>query len=330
MDRTPSRLSFPPDAERTCPDKFAGIDEVVIGGVGGSGIVGDVLVDYLRDKSPIPVSVCRSVRLPAFVGKETLFVAISYSGQTGETLGLLEQASSHKAKIAAVTSGGTLLARSVNEKIPYVKVPVDMMPRVALPEMLAATLFVMSRAGIVAAPGSVLSEVSRAATLTVGSIKASVPTAVNEAKKTAQKLYGRLPVLFASEDDVGTARRFKNELNENAKVPAFYFTFPEGYHDDVEGLRNLSENTKSQPIIIRSLSETVGQARTRERLCNLLLELGFPNPVEIQGLGKDRLAYQFSCITFGDYVSVYLAALRGVDPAELTLIPRFRQIMQSA
>jgi len=144
----------------------------------------------------------------------------------------------------------------------------------------------------------------------------------------AQALVDKVPLLIGNEENGSVLRRFKNELNENSKMPAFYYTVPEAYHDDIEGLKSLVQLTSVQPILLRSNDEVEGQRRTRERLTALLLELSFPEIVEFWGTGEDKLSQLLTAILFGDYVSVYLAAVRGVDPSQLMLIPKFRAAMQ--
>lgn len=327
MEKAPARLSVPPNAPLTC-GTFAKPREIVIGGVGGSGIVGDILVDQCRDAIDVPVSVCRALTLPYFVGEQTLFVAISYSGETEETLGLLRQAIQRKASVVTITSGGRLLSLSREERIRHVQVQPGMLTRLALPELVSAAMFVLGAAGIIQDADRLLLETADSVAVEIERVKPTVPSPRNQAKQIAQALVGKLPLLFGSEENVSVLRRFKNELNENSKIPAFYCALPEGYHDDVEGLRTLGQLTQVQPIMVRSLTETDGQKRTRERLYAVLNELHFPTVLELSGSGPNRLSQLFTAITISDYVSVYLAVLRRVDPTELTLIPDFRKAMR--
>ncbi len=328
MDRTPERLAPPSDAPSTLGEHLEKPDNLVFGGVGGSGIIGDIITDYLRGAVDIPVSVCRSIQMPAYVGKRTLFVAISYSGETPETLALLDQAVRKKATVATVGSGGRLLNQSKQNKIGYLKVPEGLLPRVALPEMLAATLFLVGSAGLIKGSGKLLRDSAETLRAQIREIQPSAPVRGNKAKQMAEAILGRLPLLLGSEDMGSVLRRFKNELNENSKMPAFYYTLPEGYHDDVEGLKMLGKLAHPQPIFLRDEDESDGQRRTRERLYHLFRELGVQRVLEVEGVGQNRLQRLLTTVMLGDYVSVYLALLREVDPSELTLIPRFREAMR--
>ena len=326
MERTPERLAPPPNADSTCRIRFQSPMNIVFGGVGGSGIVGDILTDYLRTQADIPVTVCRSVRIPRYVGKNTLFVAISYSGETGETLGMLEQAKSEEAHVVVICSGGKLLSTAQSEEIPCVKVVGGIPPRLALPELVAALAYVLGQARVLKDSLNLLAMASRSIREMIGTVGVSVPLPKNHAKQMAIALEGHLPLLLGSEDNCSVLRRFKNELNENSKAPAFYFTLPEAYHNDVEGLKTLAELSRPQPILLRNQFQTEGEERTGERLVELLSQLGFARALSFEGVGEDRLGWLLSAITFGDYASTYLAALRQVDPTKLSLIPSFRAI----
>jgi len=326
MEKTPERLAPPPNAESTCRIRSQTPMNIVFGGVGGSGIVGDILTDYLRSELDVPVGVCRSVRTPRYVGKDTLFVVISYSGDTSETLGMLEQAKANGANVVAICSGGKLLGRAQTEGIPHVKVTGGMPPRVALPELVAALTYVLGQGGVLKDSQKLLDAASRSVRQLIGAVEPPIPVAKNYAKQMALALKGHLTLLLGSENNSSVLRRFKNELNENSKVPAFYLTLPEAYHNDIEGLKTLTELARLQPILLRSQNQTEGDERTEKRFVELLSQLGFARPVSFEGVGEDRLGWLLSAITFGDYVSTYLSVLRNVDPAKLFLIPSFKAI----
>lgn len=328
MESTPNRLVPPSDASSTCGKPFQAPASVVLGGVGGSGIAGEIVSDYCRGITDVPVSVCRTLNIPKWVGTGTLFVAISYSGETRETLGQFDQARRQGAELVAIASGGELLSKVKNEGIPYLRVPPELLPRIALPEMVAAVMFVLGSAKILGNLPRLFSEAAKSVKQEVERVKASVPSNQNEAKSLAQHLVDKLPLLIGDEEYASVLRRFKNQINENAKMPAFYYTMPEGFHNDIEGLRTLGQLARVQPIMLRMSEESEGQKRTRVQLVNSLNEMGFPSVIEFNGSGPDKLSQLLTAVTFGDFVSVYLAALRGVDPAELTLIPKFRAVMR--
>jgi len=326
MQRSPDRLSPPADAEGTCHIELESPMNIVFAGVGGSGIIGDILADYCRDTIHVPTTVCRSLEIPKFVDKNTLFVSISYSGETRETLGMFEQAKDTHARLAVVSSGGKLLSAARANKIPYVKVTGGMLPRVALPELVGAVMHVLGEVRIIGNSRKLLESASMSVRALIDSVKATVPLEQNQAKQAAVALVGRLPLLIGSEENASVLRRFKNELNENSKAPAVYLTLPEAYHDDIEGLKALNDLSKPQPIILRSYSQRAHEPLAAKNLLEMLAQLGFPQPLFFSGMGDGRFEWLITAITFGDFVSFYLAVLKGVDPSKLTFIPYFRAI----
>jgi glucose/mannose-6-phosphate isomerase len=328
IGRTPARLTPPTDATSTCRGEFGTVENVVFGGLGGSGIVGDILSDYCRESTNIPVSVCRALRIPKYVGARTLFIAISYSGETQETFTQVSEARTQGAAILIITSGGRLLSLAQENRMPYLRVPSGLLPRLALPELVAGAVFALGSAKILANTSRLLSEAAISLGNAIERVNQSVSSEGNRAKQMAQALLGKLPLLIGDEAYGSVIRRFKNELNENSKVPAICYTLPEGYHDDIEGANSLRQLSNPQPILLRTRDESEGQSRTREQLTRLLSDLGFPAVQEFSGQGKEKLSELLTAVVFAGYVSVYLAALRGVDPAELAYIPKFRKVMR--
>jgi glucose/mannose-6-phosphate isomerase len=324
MEATPRRLCLTSEMNMSLPTSIAQPKNVVIAGVGGSGITGDIISDYLKPESQIPVAVCRASQVPKFVNEETLFVAVSYSGETRETLALLEKAIERKAMLASITSGGMLLSKSLTNQIPHVRVTAGLPPRVALPELISSLLLVLARASLLQDLDLILKAASRSLEREIEKIKTAIPINENPAKQMAEKLRDKLPILIGPEERTSVLRRFKNELNENSKMPAFYIASPECYHDDIEGLRTLNTICSAQPIFLISRDQPPDQIRTRLKLFKLLDELDFPPVLTFEGSGENLLSELLTAITFGDYVSVYLAILRGIDPTDLTLIPNFR------
>lgn len=328
MERAPSRLEIPTDAATTYGTPYNEAENVVLAGVGGSGIAGDIVSDYCRNVADVPVSVCRSVHTPKWVGKETLFVTISYSGQTTETLGQLDQAAKLGAKLAVICSGGELLSRARDRAIPHLRVPSNLPPRVALPELTAAVMFTLGSASIFKNAQGLLSDAASQIRDLIHRLKPEVPSTENPAKECALALHEKLPLIVGDEEFGSVLRRFKNQINENAKMPAFYYTVPEGFHNDIEGLATLSKLANVQPILLQTIEASEGQKRTLEQLSRSLEDLGYPRALKFQGSGHDKFSELLTAVSFADFVSVYLAALRGMDPAELTLIPRFKAVMR--
>lgn len=328
MERTPSRLRPPPDAAGTYGTPYDEADSVLLGGLGGSSIAGDIVSDYCKTITDVPVSVCRTVHIPKWVGKKSLFVAISYSGETIETLGQLDQAAKRGAKLAVISSGSELLSTAKDRAIPHLRIPPSLPPRIALPELIAAVMFSLGSASILKNIERLLSDAASHVKDLISQVEPEVQSTRNSAKKCALALHQKLPLIIGDEEYGSALRRFKNQINENAKTPAFYYMMPEGFHNDIEGLATLGKLAKVQPIILKTLEISEGQKRTHEQLIHSLEEIGFPPAFRFQGSGPDKFSELITAVTFADFASVYLAALREVDPAELTLIPKFKAVLR--
>jgi glucose/mannose-6-phosphate isomerase len=299
----------------------------VFAGLGGSSIAGDILVDYCRGNVPVPVATCRTLDIPRFVGKNTLFVAISYSGDTQETLSMVEQAKSCHANLVVISSGGKLLEEALSAGLPYIKVLSSMPPRVALPELVAAVAQVLGEAGVIKNVDRLLDSAAKSTRTLLDNVKFAVPLAKNSAKQAASSLAGHLPLLIGSEENSSVLRRFKNELNENSKVPAIPYTLPEAYHNDIEGFKSLNDLSSPQPFILRSPIQSQSESSTTKKLLEAFSRFGYPPPLFFSGIGDERFGWLLSAITFGDLVSFYLAMLNGVDPSQLLLIPHFKGLV---
>jgi glucose/mannose-6-phosphate isomerase len=212
--------------------------------------------------------------------------------------------------------------------MPYMRIASGLIPRVALPELAGAAVFGLGSAKILANTSRLLSEAAISLGDMIERVKQTVSFEGNSAKQMAQALLGKLPLLIGDEAYGSVIRRFKNELNENSKLPAICYTLPEGYHNDIEGTLSLRQLSNSQPILLRTTDESEGQSRTREQFVRMLIDQGFPPVIEFAGQGKEKLSELLTASTFAGYVSVYLGALRGVDPAELKHIPAFREAMR--
>ena len=326
MQGTADRLRPPTDADSTCHIDGGSPMNVVLAGLGGSGIVGEILADYCRSANNVPTVVCRSLRIPKFVDKKTLFLAISYSGDTRETIRMFEQAKNAGARLVVISSGGKLLNAAQASNIPYLRVRAGMLPRVALPELVAAVAHALGQIGIIEDSRGTLESASRAVESLMEDVKALVPLEQNSAKQVASSLLAHLPLLVGSEENVSVLRRFKNELNENSKAPAIFYALPEAYHDDIEGLKALRDLSKPQPVILRTRGQEEDEQLAGQKLLETFSQLGYPQPVYFDGRGDGRFEWLISAITFGDFVSFYLAVLKGVDPSQLSLVPHFRAV----
>ncbi len=290
------------------------VRKVVLAGMGGSAIAGDLLRDWLDP--PFPLEVSRGYHLPAWVGRDTLVLAVSYSGNTEETLSCFSEALERKAEVVGISSGGRLEERCGEGRLPHVKVPGGMAPRVALPFLLFASLNVLLAKGLVRVEGEEVEEALEALKGLRRRLAPGVPR--NPAEEAAERLKGTLPFIYAPKELAGAALRLKTQLNENSKVPAKVELLPELCHNEIVGLRSCPESVSF--VLLHSGGE---DRRMGARMGFVRDLLRGRRVVELAGEGRGRLARLLTLVYLGDFLSFYLAVKRGVDP---TPVPEIEEL----
>jgi len=307
---------------------FATPENIIIAGMGGSGIGGELVKDYARDKSPIPIEVSKDYQLPAYAGKKTLVLLVSYSGETEETLSAFLDAVKRKCMVFCVSSGGHLLRFAEKFSTPYLRVPVDMPPRAALPYLVVPLLKCAEKIG--AAP-KVSDELSDAIELLkkVSSENApEKPVIDNFSKNLALNLEGVIPVVYGFGVYRGVAMRWKQQFNENSKVPAKWEVFSELDHNEIVGWEEARELAKEHAaVFVRDEAEAM-EIRGRIENTKELVQPILPKTFEVWAQGKNTLSKMLSTILIGDFTSVYLAILRKVDPTPVKTIQLLKDRLQ--
>jgi glucose/mannose-6-phosphate isomerase len=297
----------------------ADVTTILICGVGGSGIAGDVARSLLGGRLPVPILVSKAETLPAFCGPRTLVIAVSYSGNTRETLSCYDAAVRRGAPLVTVSGGGALQERAAAGGGVHLAVPSDVaMPRAALGYLCGALIGWLDRQWSVGAEDDVEAGASRLSDL-AQAWSPEVPATANEAKAVAGWLLGRTPVIWGSEGLLeAAALRFKNQINENAKQPAFSAVFPELDHNEVEGWGpGMGEGFAV--VALRHDGESAALAARIDATVELVMGSGVAvRQVRVPGTGSfERL---FGTILLGDFASVYLGILRGVDPTPVPIL----------
>lgn len=298
---------------------------VVFVGMGGSGIAGDILKDWLFE-SDVPIEVVKGPRLPGSVTKNACVLAASYSGQTFETLKVLNEARRRKSTVGCVASGGVMLEICRKKGIPHIEVTGGLQPRAALPCIFSASLVMLERWGICSRRTTRAQ--SRAATEQMRELRKTIGFASthseNPAKQLAVQLLGRIPFVYASEFLASVGRRFKNQLNENSKVLAKCEVLPEILHNEIESWRMLKEGHFADSTSFVFLRGSKEEAEMFERLMCLIRESGGKTVHEIYLNSSAKLSGLLASIYYCDYVSFYLAIARGVDPTPVDAISSFK------
>lgn len=308
------------------PADYKNLDKIFICGVGGSAIGGDMLRIYLTSRSQIPLIVNRSPYIPKFVDANTLTILISYSGTTKEIINCFDEIKKRESKVIIVTSGSTLGDIATRYYFPYVKLKGGIAPRAALGEILYSLLGVLEQVpSLIIKKEDILESLDILKSLQT-QICSNYPPDKNVAMQLAQHLINKTPVILGiSNLTEAVALRWKNQFSENTKLTAFNYFFPEITHNDIV---NLSCNNYPdwQVIVLRDFEETALIKRqielTTASLCGHVSGIS-----EFSGQGNNLLARQMSLAYFGDYVTIYLAFLKGINPTPIRQIQNLKQML---
>jgi glucose/mannose-6-phosphate isomerase len=297
---------------------------IVIVGMGGSAIGGEILHDWLRDTLPIPIEVCRDYILPAYVNKDTLVLVNSYSGNTEETLTAFLNAIERKCTVLAVTSGGQLEAFCKRLHVHYVMIPSGLQPRVAVPYMFFPYPVLLEKLGILSKIEDELEEAIAVLAKVAKANAQTVPSGDNRAKQLAGDLLGTIPVVYGFRQYTSIAHRLKTQFNENSKVPSKSDSFPELNHNETVGYDAPETLTKRQSVILIRDPKEPREIRNRIETTTDLVFNKANKVNEITAQGKGKLAKMFAVMCIGDYASVYLAILQNKDPTSVNIIDRVK------
>ncbi|HDL85083.1 MAG TPA: bifunctional phosphoglucose/phosphomannose isomerase [Candidatus Acetothermia bacterium] len=295
------------------------IDKVIICGMGGSAMAGEVARRFAK----VPIFVNRNYTLPKFVDKQTLLVAISYSGNTAETISSLKAGIDRGLQVLCMASGGKIEQIARSEDIPFLQVPAGYQPRAATGYLALPLLVMLSRLGLIEEVGQ-WDDMFTALARVKESCTASVPLGENHAKELAQALHGHIPIIYgtASNTDL-VAMRFKTQINENAKQPAYWNAFSELNHNEILALVR-SDLLANQHIVLLRNSYDHPENRIRMEIMAGLFDKHDVPHTDVNSQGETELAQVFSQIYFGDYVSYYLALMNELDPTPVELIEKFK------
>jgi len=307
------------------PPDYAEVDKVVVLGMGGSAIGGDLAASLAQAEAQLPIIVCRGYELPAFTDAKTLVIASSYSGNTEETLASFEQALKAEAKKLVITTGGRLKNMAQERDIPIFSFDYKAQPRAALPFSFLPILCFLHRLGLISDKSPEVAETVPVLEGLSSRIDETVPQSQNRAKQLAAGLYNHLPVVYGAGITSEVAYRWKTQLNENSKAWAFHEVFPELNHNAVVGYQFPDElATKIVVVLLRSrlLPERI---QLRYRITGQLLEQAGVSYQTIDGEGECSLSQVMSLVLFGDYTSYYLAMLYRTNPSPVKAIDFLKQ-----
>jgi len=296
---------------------------VAVCGMGGSAIGADLVLACLPGLS-VPAAVVRGYALPEWVGPETLVIVVSYSGQTEEALACAAQALSRGCVPVCVSSGGGLVALAEAEGLPLVVVPGGSQPRAAVGLLSMPLLATLEASGLCHEHASDVEAAAIQLEADNAMLGPGSPDEENPAKSLARRLEKRLAVIYGAGPTAPVARRWKGQINENAKAPAFFNELPELDHNELMGWTSLPHVTSSTvALFLHDESGEERLARRAELTAREYEALGVATEL-VAAHGDSPLARLFSLVQLGDYASCYLALLYGVDPTPVDAIQAFK------
>lgn len=313
LRRFPDQVAEAPGLAEAVPLPRGPVRHLVVLGMGGSAIGGDLLRAMALDRLPFPVEVVRGYAVPAWIGPEALVVVASYSGDTEETVDAYEAVRARGAHSVVLTCGGELGRRAEAHALSVIRLPGGFPPRAAVAYLFLPLVRLLERLGFPLLESGELDEAVGVLRAYGEELGPERPEAQNPAKVLAGWLHERLPVVYGTEGfSAACAYRWKTQLEENAKVLAVAGTLPEADHNEVTGWDGDPAAGRGAVIFLRDPGDHPQVAR-RIALTRAVVERRARSR-EVWARGRGRLARLLSLVAIGDWVSLYLAALRGVDP----------------
>jgi len=297
-------------------DKEA-INKIIVTGLGGSAISGDLLKNFLKDELTVPVQINRNYFLPSFADEKTLLIASSYSGNTEETISSFNDGLKRKCKIICLSTGGKLEKLAADNSIPFIRLQKGFQPRYALGLSFFSLLKVFEKLQLIPSQEKIIRKI-----ISLWKEKASAYSAEgNIALTTAQQLIGFVPIIYSASDYTNAVGyRFKSQLNENSKLHAFHHEFPEMNHNEIIGWES-HQQKQLHTKVIYLLDETYHpQIKKRFQIVSEFIKKSDVEIISIESNENDFKVRIMDLIFLVDWISFYLGVIRGFDPSEIEYI----------
>jgi len=293
---------------------------VLLTGLGGSGIGGSIVQNYVADKMKIPFLVNKDYFLPSFVNENSLVIVSSYSGNTEETLAAMKQALKAKATIVCVTSGGKVAEIAKKNNLDCILLPAGMPPRSCLGYSMVQVLYVLAQFGLIR------KDFEKSIQAAIRLLQSEQKDIQKQAKAVAKKLAGKTPIIYAATDFESVAVRFRQQINENGKMLCWHHVIPEMNHNELVGWRD--KDASRVAVFLRNEDD---YKRTQLRMeINQKVIKKYSGIIEIWSKGKSFFEKVFYVVHLTDWVSVYLADLHGVDATEVKVIDELKNALAQA
>lgn len=313
IERFPSNLKEALDiaAKNPLTKSYPAFSNILICGLGGSGIGGKLVAGWLTNELDIPVNFCQDYAIPKYVNNKTLVIASSYSGHTEETLSAVEHAHQKGAYIIAVTSGGKLAENCNKHQYEYILVPSGYPPRTQLAFSIVQLMHILSQLGMVEKDR--LEEFSKAADLLI----AKKEVIKKEAKALATFIYGKELIIYSDGKDEAIAIRARQQFNENSKILCSHHVIPEMNHNELVGWAGGNEN---HAVLLLHTGNVHPQNLKRFEFSKTVIQTKTQHILEIEVKGESTIVRSLYLINLIDWASFYLAELKQVDSVEIGVI----------
>ncbi len=296
----------------------APIHNVLVCGLGGSGIGGSIVAELVSAKATVPINTSKGYFIPAYVNENTLVIISSYSGNTEETLQCMDKAIKKHAKVVAITSGGMVDEISNTNKLDHILVPGGMPPRSCLGYSLVQLFFILGYFKII--DGAFKKELEAAIKL----IDAEEISIIAEALSIAKKIATKMPVIYATTYNEGVAIRLRQQLNENAKILCWHHIIPEMNHNELVGWTEKNDNLA---VLILLDKDEYSRNLARVEINKEVIKKYTSTIVEIHSKGNSIIEKAIYFIHLGDWISILLGELRKVDMMEVKVIDHLKSAL---
>lgn len=304
------------------PEYFRNIDNIIVCGMGGSAIGGEIALSLLYDSLNIPMCACRNYVLPGYAGKNSLVIGSSYSGNTEETIAAFRQARSLDCKLFAITTGGELgrLAKEYGSLL--VQLPkLNLQPRAALAYSIVPLMAFFWEIGLSEYVSENFHELAAFLENRQKNFVINREESGNPAKQLAREFHGQIPIIYSGPTLTNAvATRFKGQISENGKILAFANQFPEFNHNELVGWEILGEYGQFLKVVVLRDADDHARVKARMDIITKKLRDQGITVIELISEGENRLERVFSLIQLGDFASYYLGLLNEVDPTPVEAI----------
>jgi glucose/mannose-6-phosphate isomerase len=303
-------------AEKSVISEGRNIHNIIITGLGGSGIGGTILSELVSDTCSLPILVNKDYFLPAFANQQTLLIVSSYSGNTEETIQVMQEAIKRGVQIVCVSSGGKVLELARQHQLEFIEIPGGKPPRSCIGYSLVQLIKILVSKKL--APASLMNDILKAAEL----LDKERYTIKKEAEQIAAKLVNKIAVLYSLGSCEGTSVRFRQQINENSKALCWHHVFPEMNHNELVGWTQVD---KHLAVVTFHTSFDYNRTKKRYDICKPLFEKYADSVTDIIAKGNSKLEQFLYLIHIGDWISCYIADIKNIDPVEVNVIDHLKK-----